>query len=88
MKISEWLDKKEKDGVDVSEIELPHDLSHDEDPDESIYFKEIRTVLDPLPGKSSSFHGQAFRALVLCQRSGQESRRPQNRNELAVFYER
>ena len=42
MKISEWLDKKEKEGIDVSEIELPHDLSHDEDPDESIYFKEIR----------------------------------------------
>ena len=42
MKISEWLDKKVKEGVDVTNIELPHDLSHDEDPDETFYFKEIR----------------------------------------------
>jgi hypothetical protein len=42
MKISEWLDKKEKEGVDLSNIELPQELSHDEDPDETLYFKEIR----------------------------------------------
>ena len=41
MTISEWLDEKEAEGVDVSGIELPHDLSFDEDPDETIYFKEI-----------------------------------------------
>jgi hypothetical protein len=42
MKISEWLDKKEKEGVDVSHIVLPDELSHDEDPDGTLYFKEIR----------------------------------------------
>jgi hypothetical protein len=42
MRISEWLDRKELEGVDVSHIVLPHDLSYDEDPDETIYFKEIR----------------------------------------------
>jgi hypothetical protein len=42
MKISEWLDNKEIEGVDVSHIVLPHDLSYDEVPDETLYFKEIR----------------------------------------------
>jgi hypothetical protein len=32
MKISEWLDDKENDGVDVSLIVLPHELSYGEDP--------------------------------------------------------
>ena len=42
MKLSEWLDKKEAEGLDVSQIKLPIDLSYDEVPDETIYFKEIR----------------------------------------------
>ena len=42
MKISEWLDKQETQGVDVSHIVLPKDLSYDEDPDQTLYFKEIR----------------------------------------------
>jgi hypothetical protein len=42
MKISEWLDNKELEGVDVSQIVLPRDLSFDEDPDETIYFQELR----------------------------------------------
>ena len=41
MKISEWLDKKEAEGVDVSQIALPESLSYDEAPDETIYFEEI-----------------------------------------------
>lgn len=43
MTISEWLDKKEAQGVDVSHISLPEDLASDEEPDETIYFKEIRS---------------------------------------------
>ena len=43
MNISEWLDKKEAQGVDVSHIALPADLLGDEEPDETIYFKEVRT---------------------------------------------
>lgn len=42
MNISGWLDKKEAEGFDVSQIELPNDLSYDEGPDETIYFEEIR----------------------------------------------
>ena len=42
MKISEWLDEQETQGVDVSHIVLPNDLSYDEDPDQTLYFKEIR----------------------------------------------
>ena len=41
MKISEWLDKKEADGIDVSQITLPDNLSYDEAPDDTIFFKEI-----------------------------------------------
>ena len=43
MKISEWLHKKEADGIDVSQVSLPDDLSYDEVPDETIFFKEIIT---------------------------------------------
>ena len=33
MNISEWLDEKEAEDVDVSQIVLPDDLSYDEVPD-------------------------------------------------------
>jgi hypothetical protein len=39
MIISNWLDKKEAEGVDVSQIALPDDLSYDEVPDEPIFLK-------------------------------------------------
>jgi hypothetical protein len=41
MNISEWLDEKEAEDVDVSQIDLPDDLSYDEAPDETIFFEEI-----------------------------------------------
>jgi hypothetical protein len=41
MNISEWLDKKEADGIDVSQITLPEGAFYDEAPDETIFFKEI-----------------------------------------------
>ena len=40
MSISEWLDKKEAEDVDVSQIVLPDDLFYDEVPDETIFFEE------------------------------------------------
>lgn len=40
MKIANWLDEKEAEGLDVSHIELPDDLVYDEAPEETIYFKE------------------------------------------------
>ncbi|MGD9011958.1 MAG: hypothetical protein PVF62_06165 [Desulfobacterales bacterium] len=40
MKISDWLDEKEAEKVDVSQIELPKDISFDAVPDETLYFKE------------------------------------------------
>jgi hypothetical protein len=42
MKISEWLYKSVTEGVDVSQIVLPDDLSYNDIPDETIQFKEIR----------------------------------------------
>ena len=42
MNVSGWLDKKEAQGVDVSHIVLPADLANEEEPDETIFFKEIR----------------------------------------------
>ncbi len=41
MTISDWLDKKEAEGIDVSQIELPDELSRDEDPAETVYFKSF-----------------------------------------------
>lgn len=41
MKISDWLDEKDAEKVDVSEITLPTNMSYAEDPDETIYFKDI-----------------------------------------------
>ena len=42
MNISSWLDEKEAEGVDVSQIALPDDLAYDEGPEETIFFHEIR----------------------------------------------
>jgi len=42
MTVSEWLDTKEAEGVDVSHIVLPDDLANYQDPDETIFYKEIR----------------------------------------------
>ncbi len=41
MNIPAWLDKMEAENVDVSQIALPEDLSYDDVPDETIFFKEI-----------------------------------------------
>jgi hypothetical protein len=40
MNISDWLDEKEAENVDVSQIDLPRNLAFDDDPDETIYFKD------------------------------------------------
>jgi len=42
MNISNWLDKKEAEGIDVSQIELPDDLENYEVPDETVFFEERR----------------------------------------------
>lgn len=42
MNISEWLDKNEGQGRDVSHVALPADLASDEAPAETIFFQEIR----------------------------------------------
>ena len=41
MKISDWLDEKEAENVDVSQITLPTDVSFDDVPDETIFFDEM-----------------------------------------------
>jgi len=40
MNISEWLDEKVKEKVDVSQIELPADLTYDSVADETVFFEE------------------------------------------------
>jgi len=42
MKISDWLDEKEAEKVEVAQIVLPADMSYDEVPEETLYFKEIK----------------------------------------------
>jgi hypothetical protein len=41
MNISEWLDKKEAEGIDVSQIQMPDDLLYDASPDEVVFFKVV-----------------------------------------------
>jgi hypothetical protein len=41
MKISDWLDEREAENADMSQITLPANMSYDEDQDETIYFKDI-----------------------------------------------
>jgi type II secretory pathway component PulL len=41
MDISEWLDKKEAEGVDVSQIVVPDDLLYDAAPDEVVFFQVV-----------------------------------------------
>jgi hypothetical protein len=43
MNISDWLDEKKAEGIDVAQIVLPDDLSFDEAPDETIFYEEINT---------------------------------------------
>ena len=40
MKISDWLDEKVAENVEVSQIELPADISFDAAPDETVFFEE------------------------------------------------
>ncbi len=41
MKISQWLDEKQAEKVDVSQIELPKDIAYDDVPDETVFFQEM-----------------------------------------------
>ena len=41
MTISDWLDEQEAANVDVSQIELPRNMAYDEDPEETIFFKQL-----------------------------------------------
>ena len=43
MRISDWLDEKEADNVDVSQIVLPKNMAYAEDPEETIFYKEIKS---------------------------------------------
>ena len=40
MKISDWLDEKMAEGMDVSRMNMPSEMSYDQAPDEMVYFKE------------------------------------------------
>lgn len=42
MTISKWLDQKEAEGVDVSHLSIPDEMTRNEEPDETLYFKEVR----------------------------------------------
>jgi hypothetical protein len=44
MKISEWLDKKEAEGIDVSQITLPDSLSYEEASDGTIFLRRLMKI--------------------------------------------
>ena len=41
--MSNWLDEKEAEDFDVSQISLPDGMTYDEAPDETIFYEEINT---------------------------------------------
>lgn len=42
MNISDWLDKQEAEKKEVAQANIPRDIAFDSEPDETIYYKEIR----------------------------------------------
>ncbi|MGI6656021.1 MAG: hypothetical protein ACOX5Z_04210 [Desulfobulbus sp.] len=42
MQIAAWLDQEATKREDISRIVIPKEMLYDEDPDEILYFKEIR----------------------------------------------
>jgi hypothetical protein len=42
MTISDWLDEREAENADVSQIVLPADMAYEEVPEGTIYFKEFK----------------------------------------------
>lgn len=42
VKISDWLDEQVAENVDISHIELPGNMPYSEDPDETLYYKEVK----------------------------------------------
>ena len=42
MRVSEWLDEQEAQGLDVSGVDLPTELLFEDRPDETIFFEEIK----------------------------------------------
>ncbi len=41
MNVSNWLDQQAEEKGDISQIELPVDLTYDVEPDEMVFFEEI-----------------------------------------------
>lgn len=73
MNISEWLDKKDSEGLDVSHIELPDDLAYDEVPDETIYFKQIRPCGILCPGNHPFSTVERFGHWYYCRGQDKEA---------------
>jgi len=44
MNVSNWLDRQTEEKGDISQIELPVDLTYDVEPDEMVFFEEINRV--------------------------------------------
>ena len=41
MSISNWLDQQAEETGNIAQLELPANLTYDEEPDEMVFFKEI-----------------------------------------------
>ena len=67
MTISDWLDEREAEGVDVSQIELPADMSFDESPEATLYFKEFKPCGMLCAGNHPFPTVERFGTLVLLQ---------------------
>ncbi len=85
MNISTWLDRKTAEKIDVSHIELPADISYDNDPDERLFLKSISLVdifvpeIIPLPRSNDMDAGITAEVKT-------KSRHSFIRNEMASVY--
>jgi len=41
VKVTDWLDQKETENGDISQLKIPAEMFYDEEPDETIFYEEI-----------------------------------------------
>jgi hypothetical protein len=85
MKISDWLDEKEAENLDVSQIALPEDLSYDEVPDETIFFEEINPCGILCTGNHPFSTVERFGHWYYCRGRGKEAGIHSSKMEWKLF---
>lgn len=85
MNVAEWLDTREAEGIDVTHIALPDDLAFDAVPDETIYFKEIRTCSILCTGSHPFATVERFEHWYYCRGRDRETGRHTTKKQWWMF---